>query len=103
MTTIQRSTDVTVVEEDLNLTLVELCRATRAAEEQVQLWVLEGVLAPEGDAPEAWRFTGPSLRRARLAQTLSNELGINPPGVALALDLLEELAVLRGQGRREAQ
>ena len=33
-----------VLDESIELTLVEFCRASRAAEEQVRVWVLEGVL-----------------------------------------------------------
>ena len=92
-----------VVEEDVHLSLVELCRACRAPEEQVRVWVVEGVLAPLGNSPREWRFAGPSLRRARLALTLTQELEINPPGVALALDLLDEIAQLRAGLRRAGE
>jgi chaperone modulatory protein CbpM len=84
----------------VHLSLVELCRACRAPEEQIRVWVVEGVLEPIGSSPQEWRFTGPSLRRARLALTLARELEINPPGVALALDLLDEIAALRASQRR---
>jgi len=90
----------TVVEEDVHLSLLELCRACSAPEEQVRVWVVEGVLEPVGQSPQEWRFGGPSLRRARLAQTLTQELEINAPGVALALDLLDEIAALRANLRR---
>jgi chaperone modulatory protein CbpM len=89
-----------VVEEDLHLSLAELCRACRAPEEQVRMWVVEGVLEPVGPSPLEWRFGGASLRRARLAFTLTRELEINAPGVALALDLLDEIAALRAGQRR---
>ena len=89
-----------VVEEDVHLTLVELCRACDAQEEQVQLWVVEGVLSPIGSSPTEWRFTGASLRRARLALTLTRELEINPPGVAFALDLLDRIDALEAGLRR---
>ena len=91
---------VTVVEEDVQLSLDELCRACQAAEEQIRAWVSEGVLAPVGDSPREWRFAGPSLRRARVALTLTRELEVNPPGVALALDLLDQIAALRADLRR---
>ena len=91
---------VTVVEEDVPLSLAELCRACSVAEEQVRVWVIEGVLEPAGGSPQEWRFEGPSLRRARLALALTRELEINPPGVALALDLLDEIAALRASLRR---
>jgi len=89
-----------VVEEEIHLTLVELCQACSAEEEHVTAWVFEGVLEPVGDSPQDWRFGGESLRRARLALRLSRDLEINPPGVALALDLLDEIAALRARLQR---
>ena len=95
--------EFSVVEEDLQLTLTELCRACRAPEAQIQIWVVEGVLEPTGAAPHEWRFAGASLRRARLAWRLTQDLDINPPGVALALDLLDEIATLRAGLRRRGE
>lgn len=89
-----------VVEEDVQLTLVELCQACRADEEHVRAWVSEGVLEPTGQSPQEWRFSGNSLRRARLALRLMRDLELNPAGVALALDLLDEIAMLSAQLRR---
>ncbi len=93
-------TTIDIVEEDLQLSLVELCRACGAHEEQLRVWVVEGVLAPSGQTPHEWRFAGASLRRARLALTLTRELEINAPGVALALDLLDEIDALKASLRR---
>jgi chaperone modulatory protein CbpM len=89
-----------IVEEDVQLTLVELCRVCRAPEDLVRVWVFEGVLTPIGDAPNEWRFAGASLRRAKLAATLTHELDVNAPGVALALDLMDELEALKARLRR---
>ena len=83
----------TVVEE-VHLTLVELCQACCADETHIHAWVLEGVLEPLGNSPQDWRFSGDSLRRAQLALRLSRDLDINPPGVALALDLLDRITAL---------
>ena len=99
----ESSAVVTVVEEDLQLTLVELSRACRAPEEQIHVWVVEGVLEPVGRLPQEWRFEGAALRRARLAWRLTQDLEINPPGVALALDLLDEIAALRAGVRRRGE
>ena len=87
----------TVVEEETHFTLVELCKACNVEETHLITWVLEGVLEPVGDAPQTWRFTGDSLRRAQLALRLSRDLEINPPGVALAIDLLDEIATLQAR------
>ncbi len=86
-----------IVEEGVLFTLVELCQACNVGEEHVRAWVVEGVLEPIGNSPQEWCFKGSSLRRARLAWRLSHDLDINPPGVALALDLLDEIATLRAR------
>ena len=92
-----------VVEEDVLLSLFELCRACRVPEEQVRVWVVEGVLEPLGREPQDWRFAGASLRRARLAVRLASDLEIDTAGVALALDLMDEIAELKSRLQRSGQ
>ncbi len=89
-----------VVEEDVQLTTVELVRACRTTEQQIDVWVHEGVLQPFGGSREAWRFGGESLARMRLATRLMHDLEINAAGVALALDLLDRIAELESRLRR---
>jgi chaperone modulatory protein CbpM len=89
-----------IVEEDVHLTLTELCQACGVAEEHVITWTFEGVLEPIGAAPQEWRFTGQALRRTRLASRLTRDLELNPQGVALALDLLDEIAELQARLKR---
>ena len=91
-----------VVEEEIHLTLFELCRVCNVPEDQVRHWVGAGVLEPIGEAPHAWRFAGASLRRTRVATRLARDFELNPPGVALALDLLDEIESLRAHLRRLA-
>ena len=43
----------------------------------------------------AWRFTGVSVKRAIKATKLQRDLDLNLPGVALALDLIDEIERLR--------
>lgn len=93
-------TTTVVVDDTIEFTLVELCRAVHAPEAQVRVWVVEGVLTPRGSSPDDWRFAGAALRRARLARTLTQELEINAPGVALALDLMDEIEALKAGLRR---
>lgn len=93
-----------VVEEEIELTLIELCQACDAPQEQITIWVQEGMLEPSDPQPQPqeWRFGGAALRRARLAQRLTRDLDINPAGVALALDLLDEIAELKTQLKRRS-
>jgi chaperone modulatory protein CbpM len=85
----------TILEEEVVLSLGELCRASRLSAERVIELAEEGVVEPIGRRPESWQFRGVSLRRIRCAQRLEDDLGVNTAGVALVLDLLEELEELR--------
>ena len=84
-----------VVEEEVQLSLTELCQASSADRELVLQLVEHGVIEPQGDAPQAWLFTGRSLQRTRVALRLLRDLELNLPGAALAVDLLDEIARLR--------
>jgi chaperone modulatory protein CbpM len=88
-----------VIDEHTELTLVELCGACAVQVDSIIALVEEGVLEPSGGDQIRWRFTGLQLRRATVALRLQSALGINPAGVALALQLLDEIAVLRARLR----
>jgi chaperone modulatory protein CbpM len=89
-----------VLEEEIELSLADLCRACQMPAERVFELVEEGVVEPSGRDPEQWRFHGVSVRRVRCAQRLEQDLGVNVAGAALALDLIEELERLRTRLRR---
>jgi chaperone modulatory protein CbpM len=89
-----------IVDENVEFTLVELSRASGASEEELTLWVSEGVFEPRGAQPQEWRFSGAALRRVRTAQRLAHDFQINPPGVALALNLLDEIDALHARMKR---
>jgi chaperone modulatory protein CbpM len=86
-----------VLDEELELTLAELCRACRLSTDEVYELVQEGVVEPRGRTSAHWRFQGTSVRRVHRAVRLHNDLGVNWPGAALALDLLEEIETLRAR------
>lgn len=89
----------TVIEED-SLTLGQLCRACGVHADWVISLVEESIIEPQGEEIRVWRFSGASLVRARSALRLQRDLGINLAGIALALDLLEELESLRSQMKK---
>ncbi len=89
-----------VLEEDVELTLADLCQACRLPAEEVFELVEEGIVEPVGRDTPHWRFHGRSVSRVRCAVQLRTDLGVNWAGAALALDLLDELHVLRGRLRR---
>ena len=86
-----------IVEVEYRLTLVELCRACDAREEDVRAWVDEGALAPEGRRPDDWRFAADALRRARTAARLARDFEIDAPAIALVLDLMDQIERLRAR------
>lgn len=86
-----------IVEDEIHMSIMELASASQTPEELIMAWVSEGVLSPAGSSPEDWRFSGKSLSRAKTAARLMRDLELNAPGVALALDLLDEITELRSQ------
>ena len=92
-----------IFEETALLTVKDLSRMCAVDERHIVEFVEEGVLnVVEIDTTE-WHFTGAALRRVRLALRLERDLELNLAGVALALELMEELQTLRRelQARRE--
>ena len=86
-----------VVEETVQLTLLQLCHACDADEAAVVELVRHGVLDPQAEASRDWRFAGDSLRRSRVALRLIRDLGVNPAGAALALELMARIEQLQAR------
>lgn len=84
----------TIFDQSAILSIKDLSRMCQVDERHIVEFVEEGVLNVVEISSE-WRFTGDALRRARLAVRLERDLELNLAGVALALDLLEELQLLR--------
>ncbi|MDH3418115.1 MAG: chaperone modulator CbpM [Gammaproteobacteria bacterium] len=91
-----------LLDERTELSLTEICRACSASPEWIVELVEEGVLEPIGAEQTQWRFQGASVQRAHAATRLQRDLDINPAGVALALDLLDEIAILRARLRQKS-
>ncbi|MCH8072043.1 MAG: MerR family transcriptional regulator [Proteobacteria bacterium] len=86
-----------LLDEGIDLSLNDLSRACSSSIEWVIELVDEGVLEPIGHEQAGWRFPGTSLQKARVALRLQQDLGINLAGVALALDMLDEIDTLRAR------
>jgi len=91
----------TLLDDQLYLSLIEISEACAGRTEWVVELVEEGILEPLGEQREKWRFPGESLSRANIAMRLQRDLGMNLAGVALALDLLEEIDALRARLRNQ--
>jgi len=88
-----------LLDESVEFSLAELCSVCSVTEELVVEIVAEGIVAPSGAEPTQWRFSGIALMRVQRVIRLQQDFGVNLPGAALALDLLEEVERLR-RGRR---
>ncbi len=89
------NTPVELLDENLEITLRELCRACDTHAEFVMELVEYGVLSPRGRAPGEWRFPGTDLVRIKRAIRLRRDFDLNLSGLALSLELLEEVQYLR--------
>ena len=86
-----------ILEEEIHLSLRELCDACAVHAEFITELVNEGVIEPSGFDKSHWCFSCVSLHRIRAAKHLQRDLGVNLAGVALALDLLDEMQRLHTQ------
>ena len=88
---------ICIFEEQIELTIDDLCRACAVQTQTIIELVEEGVLETAGPSPQDWRFGGDNLRRARVALRLQQDLGVNPAGAALILQLMQEIDALRAR------
>ncbi len=84
-----------IFEESVMLTIEDLSRMCAVDERHIVEFVHEGVLNVVESTSTEWRFSGAALRRTRLALRLERDLELNLAGVALAIELMEELERLR--------
>jgi len=88
-----------IFEETALLTLEDLSRLCAVDARHIVEFVEEGVLSVVEISAAEWRFSGAALRRARRALRLERDLELNLAGVALALELMEEVERLRRELR----
>jgi|ERR1700722_9318643 chaperone modulatory protein CbpM len=88
-----------IFEERSEMSVTDLTRLIAVEERRITEWVEQGVIEVVEINAAEWRFNGAQLRRARIALRLERDLGVNAAGVALALELLQELEQLRRERR----
>jgi len=88
---------VTILDETVTFTLEDLSQTTNIQAELIKEMVEQGLLEPQGEAPEQWLFPVSALQRSRTVVRLQRDLGVNVAGSALVLELLEQIEELRAQ------
>lgn len=80
------------------LTLSELCQRCGVHAELIVEMVEYGVVEPvRRESGQRWLFADDALLRLQRAQRLRRDLQLDLPGLALSLDLLDEIALLQRQ------
>ena len=97
---VKQTTDILtglILENETRLTLSQLCDACAVHAEYIIELVDEGFIEPSGVEKSHWCFSGITIKRVRKAKHLQRDLGINLAGVALAIELMDELEQLRAR------
>lgn len=100
---VKQTTDILsghILENETRLTLRQLCDACAVHAEYIIELVNEGYIDPSGVEKSHWCFSGVAIKRVRKAKHLQRDLGINLAGVALAIELMDEIEDLRARLRR---
>ena len=85
-----------ILEEGPTLNLAELCQSCQTPAEFIIRLVDQGVIAPvEGASTRQWQFHQSAQIRTYKALRLRQDLGINLSGIALSLELLDEIDTLK--------
>ena len=92
-----------ILEEEVKISLSQLCHLSNLSAESILEMMEYGVIEPYKSSTDKWLFKGDSVNRLRSAIRLKQDLGVNTAGVALALDLLQEMDRIRERLRRLEQ
>ena len=97
MSTTETTVSVELEDPEGTFTLREFCERGECHAEFVIKLVSYGVIAPVEENRDArhWAFDMQALARLRKAQRLQRDLKINLPGLAMSLDLLDEVRDMR--------
>jgi len=88
-----------VVEHGAPCTFQELCISCNVSPEWLAGLVEQGAIEAVGPTRQEWQFSALSLVRVAKAKRLERDLGLNLPGIALVLDLLDQLDAMHARLR----
>lgn len=79
------------------LTLSDVCEICRVSSDIIHSLVQYEIVHPQGLEPKEWVFDLNELRRIQTALRLQRDLDINVAGIAIVLDLLDEMQKLNDE------
>src|SRR3990167_10841663 len=85
------------LEEVAELNFDELCAAGGVSPDFIIDLIAYGTIEPKGASLATWRFDANHLQIIRIAMHLHEDLEINHAGIALAMDLMQQIEELRSE------
>lgn len=86
-----------IFNQELTYTLGELCEICEVHVDRINEIIDYGIIASREATPNQWRFSYGEMEILQKVLRLERDLDINMPGIAMTLDLLEQVEVLRKQ------
>ncbi len=86
-----------IVSDEDGLTLNDLCSTCGLSKEQIISFIEEGIVAPAQAGSAEWQFSEMTVITLHRAKRLERDLRLNPPGIALALDLMQRIERLEAR------
>ena len=86
-----------LVDESVTMSSVDICQTYHISEAALLTMVEHGLFSNDEFSLEQLSFDRKMLERLETARRLQDDLGVNVPGVVLALELLDELERIRGE------
>jgi chaperone modulatory protein CbpM len=84
-----------IVVDQRTYTLIQVSAICGVEPQRISDLVGYGIVAPQGAQPTSWHFSETAIQRLMKAVRLHRDLGIDRQGLALSLELLDEIDRLR--------
>lgn len=81
--------------QEESLTIDEFCEVSHLSSTMLEDLIHYDIIRPVGNTPPEWVFDLQQLKRVQIALRLQHDLEVNLAGVAVVLDLLEQLDELQ--------
>jgi chaperone modulatory protein CbpM len=85
------------------LSFTEVCVQSGVEEDTVFEIIEQGIVEPIGASSDEWKFSPEMLILTKKAVRMHRDLDVDWAGIALAIELLDELELLREQNRHLQQ
>ncbi len=89
-----------LVDDRVELTIEDICQSCKVDKGVIVELIEQGIVEPKTRQAQPWRFSAVALPRIARALRLQRDFELNSAGVALALDLLAEIEMLKSRLNR---